>query len=639
VNDLDAQALLHALPDPILWCDRDARIRAVTDCAVDVLGVPRRDLIGSALRLLPRSPAIPIHGEAADTEPLLHLVTDKGRFLDHASITFYHERTQRTMSFCASIAPAAPREGNPRLALVRVLNRGVADARDSSVPPEEALRCHLLAAVEQMPESILLIDVTGHLVFVSPSFERLTGFSKRQMLGTNWTSLIHERQSLRFPGLDAHGSSPWRHRTALRTSVGSPRTVDLSCTPVRSPSGHIECYVLLCRDVTNDLAVQERTVHSQKLEGLGRLAGGVAHDFNNTLAAIMGYAGLVSARLPVDHPAQADVREIQTTILRASSLSRQLLTFARRQPGTPHRIDVNNVLITVDKMLRRLIGEDVELVTIPGADLWCVSADPSQLEQVIVNLVMNARDAMPQGGKIVVQTSNTVFSAEDLVGYPGVLPGDFVMLSVTDTGIGMSDEVKAHLFEPFFTTKSPDKGTGLGLASCLGIVSGSGGFIAVDSAVRAGTTVRVCLPRCDRPESEFPSERSPTTLPDGNETLLVAEDDPAMRRLAARMLASRGYTVLLAANGEEALRVAADHPGPIHLLLTDVVMPRMGARELIRDLRALRPAIRVVIMSGYADDEELRRVAERRHLPFLGKPFSELALTHTIREELDRRGD
>ncbi len=499
----------------------------------------------------------------------------------------------------------------------------------------ERVRRQLLAAIEKTSEVVIVTDAIGDIVYANPAFERVTGFAKSEAVGSPVALLEGEDRADSCSWNDRLRTSAWRGRMNQRKKDGSVFVVDAVVTPVAVGDAKPSFYVAVLRDVTRELELERQMLQAQKMEGIGRLAGGLAHDFNNTLAAVMGYAGLVRARIAPDHPAHGDILEIQDTILRARNLSRQLLTFARRQIIQPRRLDLGEVILTLDKMLRRLIGEDIELVTVPASGLWGVMADPGQIEQIVVNLVVNARDAMPGGGKLVIETGNVELSAADVASHPDARAGAYVMLSVTDTGTGMSEEIRTHLFEPFFTTKEPDKGTGLGLATCFGIAHQSGGFIAIDSKEGAGTCARVYFPKDEKSDSDLLTGRALVELPEGTETILVAEDDPVMRRLACRLLQAHGYQVLAAANGEEALRVADAHVGPIDLLLTDVVMPRLGARELIREMRDRRPDTRVVLMSGYPDDEELRAGAENRRIAFLSKPFTELVLVYKIREVLD----
>jgi signal transduction histidine kinase/CheY-like chemotaxis protein len=372
----------------------------------------------------------------------------------------------------------------------------------------------------------------------------------------------------------------------------------------------------------------------QKMEAVGRLAGGIAHDFNNLLTVIIGRSELVLAHLPSGDERRQDLELIQTTAHRAAALTEQLLAFSRRQLLQPMVIDLHMVIGNVVPMLRRLISEDIAIHTVAGAT-GRVKVDPGQIEQVLVNLAVNARDAMPQGGRLVISTANAVLD-EDAVGrIGGILPGPYLILSVADTGLGMDDETRPRGFEPFFTTKPQGKGTGLGLSMVYGIVQQHGGTIRVESAPGQGATFTIYLPRVDDPVSEVESSVASDAAGRGSETILVVEDETPVRALVAEMLQASGYTVLMAADPAAALELSDRHPGPIHLLLTDVVMPEMSGPELRQRLKSLRPRTRVLYMSGYTDEALGRHGVLEPGTFLLQKPFSIGALGQKVREVLD----
>jgi two-component system cell cycle sensor histidine kinase/response regulator CckA len=372
----------------------------------------------------------------------------------------------------------------------------------------------------------------------------------------------------------------------------------------------------------------------QKMEAVGRLAGGIAHDFNNLLTVIIGRSELVLAHLPSGDERRQDLELIQTTAHRAAALTEQLLAFSRRQLLQPMVIDLHMVIGNVVPMLRRLISEDIAIHTVAGAT-GRVKVDPGQIEQVLVNLAVNARDAMPQGGRLVISTANAVLD-EDAVGrIGGILPGPYLILSVADTGLGMDDETRPRVFEPFFTTKPQGKGTGLGLSMVYGIVQQHGGTIRVESAPGQGATFTLYLPRVDDPVSEVESSVASDAAGRGSETILVVEDETPVRALVAEMLQASGYTVLMAADPAAALELSDRHPGPIHLLLTDVVMPEMSGPELRQRLKSLRPRTRVLYMSGYTDEALGRHGVLEPGTFLLQKPFSIGALGQKVREVLD----
>ena len=390
-------------------------------------------------------------------------------------------------------------------------------------------------------------------------------------------------------------------------------------------------------DITERKRLEAQLLWSQKMETVGRLAGGVAHDFNNLLTTIIGYAELAIMGLHPSDRIYSDLQEILKASERAARLTQQFLAFSRRQIIEPKVVNLNKILADTDRMLRRLIGEDIELATVPAEDLWPVKVDPGQIAQVIVNLAVNARDAMPEGGKLTIETRCVTLDEGYARQRVTVSPGDYVMLAVSDTGVGMTREVKEHLFEPFFTTKEVGKGTGLGLATCYGIVKQSGGNIWVYTEPGRGTTFKIYLPRVQERAETLPKRDEAGYLPGGTETVLLVEDEPSVRNMAARILREQGHTVLEAATGEEALRVAKEKgEDRIHLLLTDVVMPRMGGRELADRLRVDRPDIKVLFFSGYTDEAVARHGVLDRGAAFLQKPFSPAALARKVRELLDR---
>jgi PAS domain S-box-containing protein len=374
---------------------------------------------------------------------------------------------------------------------------------------------------------------------------------------------------------------------------------------------------------------------SQRLESVGRLAGGVAHDFNNVLTAIFGYADLLAEELPADSPGREDLREIRTAAERAAGLTRQLLAFSRQQVLQPVVLNMNDVVENLEKMLTRLIGADVVLQAHLSPDLGNIRADAGQLEQVIVNLTVNARDAMPMGGKLTIETANAELGGDYVDAHRPVVPGRYVMLAVSDTGTGMDEATKARLFEPFFTTKEPGKGTGLGLATVYGIVKQSGGYIWIYSEPSHGATFKVYLPRVDAPAVELKQTSATSGSPTGTETVLIAEDDELLRPLARALLAKLGYRVLEARDEAAALALARAHVGEIHLLVSDIIMPGRSGVELARELAAVRPRMRVLYISGYTDEAIVRHGLLAPGVNFLQKPFTPDVLARKVRDVLD----
>jgi NO-binding membrane sensor protein with MHYT domain/nitrogen-specific signal transduction histidine kinase/CheY-like chemotaxis protein len=379
----------------------------------------------------------------------------------------------------------------------------------------------------------------------------------------------------------------------------------------------------------------ERRQQSQKLEAIGQLAGGIAHDFNNLLTAILGNAAFVLASTPAEDPRHADIREIERAATRAAELTHQLLAFGRKQMLKPTPLDLNATLAQTMRMLTRLVGEHIEITVVPDPALWDVQADPAQLEQVIVNLVVNSRDAMPEGGKLTIETQNVTLQPGSTSQHIGAPAGDYVLIAFTDTGIGMDPATQDRIFEPFFTTKGLGKGTGLGLATVYGIVRQSGGSISVYSEPDRGSTFKVYLPRLAEPVAAASESAAPAAAStSGTETVLVVEDEEAVRQLAARTLFVRGYTPLVAHTGEEALRLSEQHPGPIHLLLTDVVLPRMSGSRLAETLLATRPELRVLYMSGFTESAIVHHGVLQPGTDFIQKPFTPHALAVKLRDVL-----
>jgi two-component system cell cycle sensor histidine kinase/response regulator CckA len=381
--------------------------------------------------------------------------------------------------------------------------------------------------------------------------------------------------------------------------------------------------------------LEAKFIEAQKMEVIGQLAGGVAHDFNNILGVIMGYSELITMGLGPESPMLRYAEEIRHASERAAGLTTQLLVFSRKETVQPLVLDVNDVVRDLDKMLRRLVDENVQIIIVPGAEIGRVRADAGYISQVLMNLIVNARDAMPQGGKVIITTANVKLDATGLETPAGGGPGDHVMLSVSDTGTGMTDEVKAHLFEAFFTTKPAGKGTGLGLATCQTIVQQSGGRIDVESQVGKGTTFKMYFPRVELPlDVAKPAHAGP--LPGGTETLLIVEDDPAVRHLACGIFETQGYKVLSASNGQEALKVASEYQGsPISLVVTDVIMPVMGGKVMADWLRTTYPGLKVLFTSGYTDDTIAPHGVLDAGVEFLSKPYTPASLAHKVRELLD----
>ena len=418
---------------------------------------------------------------------------------------------------------------------------------------------------------------------------------------------------------------------------GTEFPVEVSLSPLHTEQGMLISSGI--RDMTERVGLEERLRQSQKMEAVGRLAGGIAHDFNNLLTVILGYTQILADGIARDSRLAESTGQIKSAADRAAGITRQLLAFSRKQVLSPRVINLNDVVLNLDSLLRRLIGEDIEVLTVPAKDLGSVKADPGQIEQVIMNLALNSRDAMLTGGKLTLETSNAILDETYARQHQPVEPGRYVMLAVSDTGIGMSAETLTRIFEPFYTTKEVGKGTGLGLSMVYGIVKQSGGYVWVYSEPNQGTTFKIYLPRVDQPVEGTSAEKTPPSVMRGTETILLVEDDPQLRQLSSSVLAHCGYNVLTASTPEEGLAVCEANRSNIRLLVTDVVMPRMNGRQLAERITKICPKVRVLYISGYTDNAIVHYGVLDAGLWFLPKPFTLSSLVAKVREVLDAGTD
>jgi PAS domain S-box-containing protein len=496
----------------------------------------------------------------------------------------------------------------------------------------------LTTAIEQAAESAVITDAQGIILHVNPAFEQITGYNWDEAVGQSMRILKsgkHDAAFYRDLWATISAAGVWHGRIVNKKKNGTLYTVDTTISPVRDENGDIVNYVSLQRDVTSDLQLEEQYRQAQKMEAIGRLTAGIAHDFNNLLTAINGFAELAQFRLLPDDPVQELVGKVQYSGQRAASLVRQLLAFSRKQILEPQVLDLNAVVNDLNNMLQRIIGEDIQLKISLTPGLWPVKVDVAQMEQVIVNLVVNARDAMPRGGQLVIETANAVLDESYLAHHLEARLGEHVLLAVSDTGVGMSPEVKTHLFEPFFTTKERGRGTGLGLATVYGIVKQSGGHIWVYSEEGIGTTFKIYLPRAQGATRRFVWAEAAGVPPSGSETILLVEDDADVRELVQRVLQRQGYTLLTATGAQEALGLAAQHSGFIHLLLVDVVMRDMSGQALVRGLARTYPDLKILFMSGYTDEIIAHHGVLDPDVAFLQKPFNAMTLARKVRQVLD----
>jgi PAS domain S-box-containing protein len=505
----------------------------------------------------------------------------------------------------------------------------------------EALR-RSEARVRRLVESniigIATGDLDGKVIDANDAFLALLGFTKEDVAAGSmrWDALTppeyREADRLAVEQLLSTGVAPLWEKQFIRKD-GSRVPVLIGVATLTGMSGETEA-VSFVVDITERKKLEQQLRQAQKVEAIGQLAGGIAHDFNNLLGIIIGYSEIFEERLGLDDPLRPKAEQIKKAGRRAASLTRQLLAFSRQQALEPRVLDLNAVIADTLKMLRRLIDENVELVAVPEPALGRVSADQGQIEQIIMNLTVNARDAMPRGGKLTISTGNAEMDDAFVRLHPGAIPGSYVVLSVSDTGCGMDLETQTHIFEPFFTTKGEGKGTGLGLATVYGVVKQSGGYISVKSEPGIGSTFRIYLPRIQEPVASAAPVDGGEKKAHGCETVLLVEDAHVLRELARELLEAGGYTVLEAANGADAISLAEKHPGPIHLLLSDVVMPGMNGPELAGKIIGARPDTKVLYMSGYTGDALPVQELLNSGAALLHKPFTGLSLATKVREVL-----
>ena len=505
---------------------------------------------------------------------------------------------------------------------------------------EEALReseKRLQAILDNSPAIIFLKDTEGRYLYVNPQFGKLTSLAPKQILGKTDDEIFPPEQAAAFrandlkvlqAGVALEFEEVARHQDELHTSI-------VSKFPLRNTEGKVYAICGIVTDITERKSLEAQLRQSQKMEAAGQLAGGIAHDFNNLLTVINGYSELMLLSLPVEHPHCATFEQIRQAGEKASRLTRQLLAFSRQQVLQPKVLDLNAVVANIDTMLQRVIGEDIDLLTILSPGLASVKADPGQIEQILMNLVVNARDAMPAGGRLTIETADVVLDTDYARTHVAVNPGRYVMLAVSDNGCGMDAETQARIFEPFFTTKEPGKGTGLGLSTVYGIVKQSGGQIGVYSEPGRGTTFRIYLPRIEQPAEAVEPGKAREQLPCGSETILLVEDEAGVRTLAKTILQTQGYTVLDAAQGKDAFLLSGQHEGLIHLMVTDMVMPEMSGPEVAERLKPLRPNMKVLFMSGFTDKAIVHNGELDPGMAFLQKPFTPQTLTCKVREVLD----
>ncbi len=490
----------------------------------------------------------------------------------------------------------------------------------------EADRIRLATAIEQAREIVLITNADGVIEYVNPEFETVTGYSKKEAIGRTPRLLKSGEQDADFYEdlwRTISGGNTWSGRLVNKKKDGTLYTEEATISPVLNPSGEIISYVAVKRDVTKELKLVEQFRQAQKMEAIGRLAGGVAHDFNNMLSVILGYGDRLLGELRETDPRRESVHQIMAAGERSADLTRQLLAFSRKQALKPQVLNLNDVITDLNRMLHRLIGEDIELTTRLADDLYRVRVDPVQVEQVVMNLAVNARDAMPDGGKLLIETANVELDAEYVEDHCGVAPGQYVLVAVTDTGCGMEAETVSRIFEPFFTTKGLGRGTGLGLSTVYGIVRQSGGTVWVYSEPGHGTTFKIYFPRTRGPATaRRPAPKAEKAVERPGARILVVEDEPVLLKLLKEILVGEGYDVSAAGNPDDAIEIVETRGYCPDILITDVVLPKMNGRKLADRIKKTCPDTRVLYMSGYTDNVVVHHGILDPGIPFLEKPIS-----------------
>lgn len=623
-SEFSYRRLFEAAKDGILILDVDTgRINDVNPFLFNLLGFSRSEMIGKTVGEL--SPFKDIESNKVMLERLqkdgyvryedLPLKTRDGRHI--------------AVEFVSNVYEAGDK---------KVIQCNVRDITERKAAETERLR--LAAIIEWSEDAIVSKSMNGIVIGWNHGAERLYGYMAEEIIGRHISILFppdHYEEYRRIMKEIRAGKRIPAFDTVRRRKDGCLIDVSVGITPIETLDGEIVGASKHSHDIARIKKLEAQFIEAQKMEVIGQLASGVAHDFNNILAVIMGYSDLIAARLEPDNPLRQYTEEIRHASDRAAGLTRQLLVFSRKQAVQLVVLDLDDVVRELDNMLRRLIDENIEMAIVPGKQTGHIKTDSGYIGQVLMNLVVNARDAMPNGGKLTIATNNITLDESLTRMHIGVPPGEYVMLSVSDTGTGMTGEVKKHLFEAFFTTKPLGKGTGLGLATCQTIIQQSGGHILVDSEIGEGTTFKIYFPRIEQPIDVSPKAIGTSVLPRGTETILLVEDDPSVRNLACAVLETQGYKVLRANNGQDALNVTREHKGsPIRLVVTDVIMPLMGGKVMAEWLKTTYPNLKILFTSGYMDDTIMRHGMFETGVEFLPKPYTPAAIARKVHEMLDR---
>ncbi len=633
-----SKSILNSIMDPMTVINlADYHILEVNQAFLDFVGHSREEVIGRPCYQAVRKLEEPC-AQGGLFCPLESAKSSRDSFIvEHV----FKKDDGREFIFEKSISPLVNKEG--KVVQVIQLSRDITKRKqaEDELKREKEFREIIF---DSIPDAISIIDAGSYAILdVNQAFLDEVGLQRNDVIGKHCFEVTHHRSG---PCNSADHPCPLHQSKALSESTfvehihqgehGQKLHVEIACHPFPGKDGHSIHFVHICRDITSRKKLEAQLNLAQKMEAVGRLAGGLAHDFNNILSAILGYCQLALQKLEPGDQVTRDLTQIEKAGKRAATLTRQLLAFSRRQVLEPKVIDLNQVVTGLKDMLARMIGEDIELKTFLDPELGMVKADPGQIEQVIANLAVNARDAMPSGGKLSIETANVYLDAAYAAQHQDCEPGPYVMLAVTDTGTGIDREVLPQVFEPFFTTKEVGKGTGLGLAIVYGIVKQSDGNIQVYSEKGQGTTFKIYLPRVEEKADSSRPEISPfSSMPGGSETILLVEDDEMVRDMVEQILTDSGYRVLVAPDGEAAMALCREQGGAVDLLLSDMVLPRQSGHEIAGLMLEKYPGLKVLFMSGYTESAAMERGALGQGANFLAKPFSVPGLLAKVRQVLD----
>jgi two-component system cell cycle sensor histidine kinase/response regulator CckA len=627
------QFTIDHVATPVLWANADGRFFNVNDATCRLTGYTREELLLLSVSDVDGSVASEKWG-AAWSE------LQKRGAKSFESNLRRKDGTEIPVSVSTNLLQGEDREFSCTF-LQDIRQQKLAQDRQQALAAErDSLLQRLQLQIQRMPLAYMLLDVDFRVIDWNPAAEMIFGYRKEEVVGMAppFAEIVPQAfgpQGKAILSRLQHGDMSAHFTNDNLTKDGRTITCEWINTPIESPDGLFKGLLCLAQDISERRRLESQLRQAQKMEAIGNLAGGIAHDFNNLMTVVTGYSQFVLDRVDEESPLRSDVEEIKKAGQRAASLTRQLLAFSRRQILSPELLDLGDVVSNIKEMLERLIGENIELDVTRETNLRRVKADPGQLEQLIMNLALNARDAMPNGGKLLIETGNIDLDEVYCSLCSDVPPGPHVLLAVSDTGTGMDAETQSHIFEPFFTTKEQGKGTGLGLSMVYGIVQQSGGSICVYSEPGRGTTFKILMPQAKEDAGSCEAQESQDCPQPGFETVLIAEDEDMVRTLTRRILEAHGYRILEARDGSEALEIAEQHIGPVHLLLTDVIMPKMSGRELAQQLQKRRPEIKVLFMSGYAENLVSHQGILDANVVLIEKPFSEEGLLQRIRTILD----